>query len=129
MTNRDYVIGLDNEKLAELLKGSKICSLMEFCPNYDDCGKCIKEWLDAKREIDVEKGQIRETDSRKWLIVAVNTNRDNCLMLNETGRICDIPIDIVNTWKIVTDEIEGKFYDRVFYNLYLNNHERSQPIK
>ena len=125
MTNRDYVIGLDNEKLAELLKGSKICSLMEFCPNYDDCGKCIKEWLDAKREINVEKGQIRETDSRKWLVVAVNTNRDNCLMLNETGRICDIPIDIVNTWKITTDEIEEKFYDKVFYNLYLNNCERS----
>ena len=125
MTNRDYVIGLDNEKLAELLKGSKICSLMEFCPNYSDCGKCIKEWLDAKREINVEEGQIRETDSRKWLVIAVNTNRDNCLVLSEIGRIYDIPVDIVGTLKIITDETEEKFYDRVVYNLYLNNCERN----
>ena len=98
---------------------------MEWCPNYDDCGKCIKEWLDAKRETSVEKGQIRETNSHKWLIVAVNTNRDNCRMLSETGRIYDIPTDIVDTWKIITDETEEKFYDRVFINLYFNNCERN----
>ena len=125
MTNRDYVIGLDNEKLAELLKGSKICRLIEWCPNYGDCGKCIKEWLDAKPKINVEKGQIREINSRKWLVVAVNTNRDDCLMLSETGAVQDISIDIVDTWEIVTDETAEKFYDRVFYNLYLNNCERS----
>ena len=125
MTNRDYLKRLSNDKLAELLDGLKIFG--SDCIVCDDgkCTKCITKWLDAKREIDVEKGQIRETDSRKWLVVAVNTNRDNCLMLNETGRICDIPIDIVNTWKITTDETEGKFYDKVFYNLYLNNCERS----
>lgn len=122
MTNRDYLRGLSNEKLAELLKGSKICTcLIETCPDYDDCGKCIKEWLDAKRETSVEKGQIRETDSRKWLIVAVNTNHDNCLILSETGVIRYIPTDIVDTWEIVTDKTEEKFYDRAFYNLYLNS--------
>ena len=127
MTNRGYLRGLSNEKLAELLRGSKkICHCMiETCNDYDDCEKCIKEWLDAKREINVKKGQIRETDSRKWLVVAVNTNRDNCLMLSETGRVCDILVNVVDTWKIVTDETEEKFYDRVFYNLYLNNCGRS----
>lgn len=127
MTNRDYLRGLSNEKLAELLKGSKICSLMEWCPNYDDCGKCIKEWLDAKREIDVEKGQIRETDSRKWLVVDVSTNHDNCLILSETGAIRYIPTDIVDTWKIVTDETEEVFCNRInnrithdFYNKISN---------
>ena len=117
MTNRDYVIGLDNEKLAELLKGSKICSLMEFCPNYGDCGKCIKEWLDAKRETSVKKGQIRKMDSIKWLVVTMSVNRDNCLMLSETGTIRDIPADTVDKWKIVTDETAEVFYDRVFNKL------------
>lgn len=116
MTNRDYLRGLSNEKLAEFLKGSKICSLIEFCPNYDDCGKRIKEWLDAKREISVEKGQIREIDSRKWLIVAVNTNHDNCLILSETGVIRYIPTDIVDIWEIVTDETEEMFYNRIIHN-------------
>ena len=118
MTNRDYLKTLSNEKLAECLRRSKICACMvETCRDYDDCGKCIKEWLDAKREISVEKGQIRETDARKWLVVAVNTNRDDCLMLSETGAIQDISIDIVNTWKIVTDETAEAFYDRVFNKL------------
>ena len=117
MTNRDYLRGLSNKELAELLKGSKICSLMEWCPSYVDCGKCIKEWLDAKREISVEKGQIRETDSRKWLVVTMSVNRDNCLMLSETGAIRDISTDVVDNWKIVTDETAEVFYDRVFNKL------------
>ena len=64
MTNRGYLRGLSNEKLAELLRGSKkICHCMnETCNDYDDCEKCIKEWLDAKRETSVKKGQIRKMD-------------------------------------------------------------------
>ena len=118
MTNRDYLKGLNNEKLAELLKGSKICSLMEFCPNYDDCGKCIKEWLDTKREINVEEGQVRETDSHKWLVGTISTNRDICGMISETGVIRYIPTDIVDTWEIVTDETEEMFYNRIIHNFY-----------
>ena len=117
MTNRDYLMGLSNEKLAELLDGLKIFNLDCIVCDDGNCTRCITKWLDAKREISVEKGQIRETDSRKWLVVAVNTNRDDCLMLSETGAIQDISIDIVNTWKIVTDETAEAFYDRVFNKL------------
>ena len=121
MTNRDYLRGLSNEKLAELLEESKICSLIEFCPNYDDCGKCIKEWLDAKRKTHVKKGQIRKMDSIKWLVVTMSVNRDNCLMLSETGTIRDIPTDTVDNWKIVTDETAEVFYDKVMNILHNNN--------
>lgn len=127
MTNRDYLRNLSNEKLAEVLnKSDDICTyLIETCPAYDDCDECIREWLDAKRETSVKKGQIRKMDSIKWLVVTMSVNRDDCLMLSETGTIRDIPTDTVDNWKIVTDETEEKFYDRVFYNLYLNNCERS----
>lgn len=120
MTNRGYLRGLSNEKLAELLRGSKkICHCMrETCNDYDDCEECITKWLNTKRETNVEKGQIRETDSRKWLVVTMSVNRDNCLMLSETGVIRDIPTDIVDTWKIVTDETEEIFYNRVSNNLH-----------
>ena len=95
MTNRDYLRNLSNEKLAELLK----------------------EWLDAKRETHVEKGQIRKMDSIKWLVVTMSVNRDNCLMLSGTGAIRDIPTDTVDNWKIVTDETAEAFYNRVLINL------------
>lgn len=117
MTNRDYLRNLNNEKLAELLKGSKICNMIDFCPNYDDCAKCMKEWLDAKPKTNVKKGQIRKMDSIKWLVVTMSVNRDDCLMLSETGTIRDIPADTVDKWKIVTDETAEAFYDRVFNKL------------
>ena len=99
MTNRDYLRNLSNEKLVEL------------------CNKCIKEWLDAKRETSVKKGQIRKMDSIEWLVVTMSVNRDNCLMLSEAGTIRDIPADTVDKWKIVTDETEEAFYDRIFNKL------------
>lgn len=120
MTNRDYLRNLSNEKLAELLKGSKICNMIELCPNYDDCAKCMKEWLDAKPKTSVKKGQIRKMDSIKWLVVTMSANHDNCLMLSETGTIQDIPTDTVDNWKIVTDETAEAFYDRVMNNLHNN---------
>lgn len=118
MTNRGYLRGLSNEKLAEFLRGSKkICHCMnETCNDYDDCEKCITKWLDTKRETSVEKGQVRETDSYKWLIV--NIYRDNCLMLSEGGAIRDISANIVDAWKIVTDETVEMFYNRVSNNLH-----------
>ena len=119
MTNRDYLRGLSNEKLAELLAGGDICNyLIETCPCPDgDCTKCITKWLDAKRETSVKKGQIRKMDSIKWLVVTMSVNRDNCLMLSETGVIRNIPTDTVDNWKIVTDETAEAFYDRVFNKL------------
>ena len=131
MTNRDYLKGLNNEKLAELLKGSKICSLMEFCPSYVDCTKCITKWLDAKRETSVEKGQIRETDSIKWLVTSVDVDRINCSMLSEGGAIRDYPTDVVDTWKIVTDNpIEaGAFFNSVSDDLHKEVYNDLKKLK
>lgn len=51
----------------------------------------------------------------------MSVNRDNCLMLSETGAIRDIPTDTVDNWKIVTDETAESFYDRVFNKLKKGN--------
>lgn len=84
------------------------------------CVKCITKWLYAERTPNVEKGQIRETDSHKWLVVTINESRDSCLMLSETGAIRDVPTDAVETWKVVTDETEEMFYNKVTNDLYNN---------
>ena len=116
MTNRDYMTGLSNERLARVLNELKIFDL--DCNGCNgNCIKCVTKWLEAERKPRVEEGQIRETDSHKWLVGNISINRDNCLMLSETGTIRDVPTDIVDTWKIVTDETEEMFYDRVFNKL------------
>ena len=116
MTNRDYMTGLSNERLARVLNELKIFDLdCNGCNS--DCIKCVTKWLETERKPRVEEGQIRETDSHKWLVGNISINRDNCLMLSETGTIRDVPTDIVDTWKIVTDETEEMFYDRVFNKL------------
>ena len=58
MTNRDYVMGLDNENLVEFIwsKKEEICDLVKTycyntCPN---CKECIKKWLDMERNLKVE---------------------------------------------------------------------------
>ena len=117
MTNRDYLRNLSNEKLAELLNGLKIFNLDCIVCDDGNCTRCITKWLDAKRETSVKKGQIRKMDSIKWLVVTMSVNRDNCLMLSETGAIRDIPTDTVDNWKIVTDETAEAFYNRVLINL------------
>lgn len=89
MTNRGYLRGLSNKELAELIVGEN-----------------------------VEEGQIRETDSHKWLVGIVSTNRDICGIVSETGVIRYVPTDIVDTWKIVTDETEEIFCNRIIHNFY-----------
>ena len=119
MTNRDYLKELTNKELAEFLKGSEICTcMMETCHDYINCEKCIKKWLETERKPNVEEGQIRETDSHKWLVGSVNTNRDICGMIGETGVIRYIPTDIVDTWKIATDETEEIFYNKITHDFY-----------
>lgn len=51
----------------------------------------------------------------------MSANRDNCLMLSETGAIRDILIDTVDNWKIVTDETAEAFYDKVMNILHNNS--------
>ena len=127
MTNRDYLRNLSNEKLAELLNGLKIFNLDCIVCDDGNCTRCITKWLDAKRETSVKKGQIRKMDSIKWLVVTMSVNRDDCLMLSETGTIRDIPTDTVDNWKIVTDETAEAFYDRVMNSLH-NNKEINKEI-
>lgn len=55
MTNRNYLRGLSDEKLAEFIwsggGNDKICDYMETygCGSHS-CIECIKEWLNIKRE-------------------------------------------------------------------------------
>ena len=60
MTNRDYLMKLDNEKLAEIMwsKKEEICDSMKSCCN-NTCLECIKKWLEMERHPKVEKWQIR----------------------------------------------------------------------
>ena len=117
MTNRDYLRSLSNEKLAELLDEDIICDCMiKTCPD-GSCTKCVTKWLDTEREkTHVEEGQIRETDSHKWLVGSISANRDTCGMLSEEGVIREFPTDVVDTWKIVTDETEEVFYNKIINN-------------
>ena len=43
----------------------------------------VTKWLEAKRKPRVEEGQIRKTDSHKWLVGTVSTNRDICGIVGE----------------------------------------------
>ena len=126
MTNRGYLRSLSNEKLVELLDEDKICNCMiETCPDGSRT-KCVTKWLEAERKPNVEEGQIREIDSHKWLVGIVSENRDTCGMVSEIGVIRDFPTDVVDTWKIVTDETEEMFYNRVIKNSLYNNKEISK---
>ena len=54
MTNRDYLRGLSNEKLAELLDEDIICDkicdcMIKTCPD-GSCTKCVTKWLEAERK-------------------------------------------------------------------------------
>lgn len=62
MTNRDYLRNLSNEKLAKFLNGLKIFNLDCIVCDDGNCTRCITKWLDAKRETNVKKGQIRKMD-------------------------------------------------------------------
>ena len=116
MTNRGYLRSLSNEKLVELLDEDKICNCMiETCPD-GSCTKCVTKWLEAERKPNVEEGQIREADLHKWLVGIVSENRDTCGMLSEKGVIRYFPTEVVDTWKIVTDETEEMFYNKIINN-------------
>ena len=129
MTNRDYLRGLSDEELAKfILSGNeKICNYM--ASHYGDncclcgCLECITKWLETQRVSNVEEGQIRETDSHKWSVGIVSENRDICGMVSETGVIRYFPTDVVDTWKIVTDETEEMFYNRIMNSFLYNNKE------
>lgn len=52
------------------------------------------------------------------MVGSISANRDICGMLSEKGVIRYFPIDVVITWKIVTDETEEMFYSKITNDLY-----------
>ena len=54
MTNRDYLRGLSNKKLAELLDGLKIFGSDCIVCEDGNCTRCITKWLETERKPNVE---------------------------------------------------------------------------
>lgn len=123
MTNRDYLMGLSNEKLAYAIEAcSEICDEMgDKCER--DCHICCLKWLEKERESDVKKWQIRK-DSYEgcfWLILYVNKESNWCMGVDEHGHISKVAIDIVRTWIVWNvenkEDAVNKFLERIFENL------------
>ena len=116
MTNRDYLMGLSDRELAELLNGNRICDFVERCSDCD-CTRCIAKWLETERKSDVEKGQIRRSDSGRYHLVFYVENYDECLILTENGILVRTPTRDVSTWDVVENADVDEFLERVFENL------------
>ena len=120
MTNRDYLMRLSNEELANAIgRCSMACNEMK-CESID-CRKCCLKWLEKERG-SVKKWQIRGNSYEGfWLILYVNKESNWCMGVNEHGHISKMATDIVCTW-IVQDvenkeDAANKFLERIFENL------------
>lgn len=101
MTNRDYLRGLSNGKLAEFMgSNSEICNYMGTC--CCSCSKCIKKQLEMERNLDVEKGQIRQEAcrGRSWLILYADKKSNWCMALDKDGNVEKLAVGVVRTWDI-----------------------------
>ena len=143
MTNRDYVMGLDNEKLAKLMwsKKEEICdsiSMKTCC--YNNCLECIKKWLEAERNPRVERGQMRRNpyDGYFWVILYVgkeNGTHNWCLGLDEHGNVARLSIDVVCTWLLWDIDKEknaddvNKFLERLLNYLINKTTMKGNKIK
>lgn len=116
MTNRDYLMGLSNEKLAYAIEAcSEICDEMgDKCGR--DCHICCLKWLKKERKSDVEKGQIRQADSGRCYLIFMVTDT-TCLTIGEKGTIVKRLKSLVETWAIKNDISIDKFAERIFNNL------------
>ena len=115
MTNRDYLMGLSNEKLAEFMgSNSEICNCMGTC--LSSCPKCIKKWLEMERKSKVEKGQIRQGDSGRCYLILMVADTE-CLTIGERGTIFRRLKSAVETWVIRNDISIDEFVERIFNNL------------
>ena len=121
MTNRDYLMGLNNEELANAIgRCYMTCEEME-CESID-CQECCLKWLEKERESDVKKWQIRrDSEGFFWLILYVNKESNWCMGVDEHGHISKMAIDIVRTWIIWNvenkEDAVNKFLERIFENL------------
>lgn len=116
MTNRDYVMGLSNEKLAYAIEAySEICDEMgDKCER--DCHICCLKWLKKERKSDVKKGQIRQSDSGRCYLIFMVTDT-TCLTIGEKGTIVKRLKSLVETWLIKNDISIDEFTERIFNNL------------
>ena len=116
MTNRDYLMGMSDRELAELLNGDRICDCVGTCPNCD-CTKCITKWLATERKPDVKKWQIRRSDTGRHYLVLYVKNSSECLISTENGVLVRALIRDVSTWDVVEDADVDEFLGRVLENL------------
>ena len=122
MTNRDYLMGLNNEELANAIGRCHMACEETKCESID-CQKCCLKWLEKERGSDVKKWQIRR-DSYEgcfWLILYVNEESNWCMGVDEHGHISKMAVGVVRTW-IVRDvenkeDAVNKFLERMFENL------------
>ena len=122
MTNRDYLMGLSNEELANAIGRCSIACNETKCESID-CQKCCLKWLEKERGTDVKKWQIRRDsyDGCFWLILYVNKESNWCMGVDEYGHISKMAVGVVRTW-IVRDvenkeDAVNKFLERIFENL------------
>lgn len=61
----------------------------------------------------------------------MSENRDTCGMVSETGAIRDYPTDVVDTWKIVTDDsiAAEAFFNRVSNDLHKEVYNDLKKLK
>ena len=116
MTNRDYLMGLSDKELAELLNGDRICDCVETCPDCD-CTKCVTKWLGTERKPDVKKGQIRSSDSGRYYLVLYVKNSDECLISTQNGVLVRTPTRDVSAWDVIENADADDFLEKVFENL------------
>lgn len=117
MTNRDYLMGLSNEKLAYAIEAySEICDEMGDKCEQQDCHICCLKWLKKERKSDVKKGQIRQGDSGRCYLIFMVTDTE-CLTIGEKGTIVRRLKPVVETWVIRNDISIDKFAERIFNNL------------
>ena len=117
MTNRDYLRGLSNEKLAEFIlrKKGEICYFMQACC-CGSCPECFEKWLEMERKPNVEKGQIRQADSGRCYLTLMVTDTE-CLIIGEKGTMFRRLKSVVDTWVIRNDISIDEFAERIFDNL------------
>ena len=122
MTNRDYLMGLSNEELANAIGRCHMACEETKCESID-CQKCCLKWLEKERGTDVKKWQIRGNSYEGcfWLILYVNKESNWCMGVDEHGHISKMAIDIVRTWIIWNvenkEDAVNKFLERIFENL------------
>lgn len=121
MTNRDYLMGLNNEELANAIGRCHMACEETKCESID-CQKCCLKWLERERGTDVKKWQIRGNSYEGfWLILYVNEESNWCMGVDEHGHISKMTTDIVRTWIVwnVENKVDAvnKFLERIFENL------------